>query len=173
MLRGEEQAMKSTSLTFGLLVVSAGYASGAPVAGLGEQVMRIESSLGAGDFSAASQGLDGLYSGSLMAGGDAGAVSAGEWAPPHKIALKGSGGVTAPSRMGELPPLYLPIECGDGKSGCQSAPGKIIDDATKPLQDAIDRLGDRLRDRNDEKLREGTQRQRDAEKAQKERKEKR
>lgn len=84
------------------------------------------------------------------------------------VAVREKAVVTA--RAG-VPQIRL-VACGDGKEGCRSETGKLVEDAVKPVTDAIDRLGDRLRDRNDDKLREGTQRQKDAEKDVRERKEK-
>lgn len=149
----------------------------AGVLGAGHAAAGITAELGKGNTLKASEGLDGLFSGSAVkgSGSSAGTVYAGAGnASPglaRGIVTLGAARTPFASRKRGVPaPIFRNVECGD-KDGCKSETGKVVEDATKPIRDAIDNLGDRLRDRNDEKLREGTQRQRDAEKEQKEKKE--
>lgn len=154
-----------------------------PMEGVSEKAAQITAAVGEGHIMTASAGLDSLFSGigvkagSKNTGSSDDAVYAGAWktSPRLSQATGKNGEVKTPfvTRDNEVPaPIFRKVDCGD-KNGCKSELGREVDDATKPLQDALDRLGDKLRDRNDDKLREGTQRQRDAEKQQKEKQEKR
>jgi hypothetical protein len=141
-----------------------------PVVLLGSKISGISASIDKGSFESASAGLEELFSGSdekRQESNDA-PVYAENWsaAPRLSAGPREQKGAFI-SNTGVPAPLFLAADCGD-KDGCKSETGKIVEDATKAIRDAADRLGNRLRDRNDEKLREGTQRQRDAEKRQKE-----
>lgn len=153
-----------------------------PMEGVSEKAAQITAAVGAGHITTASAGLDGLFSGtgvqagSKNAGSSDGTVYAGAWTTSPRLspAIGKNGEVKTPfvTRDNEVPaPIFRKVECGD-KDGCKSEIGKGFEDATKPIWDAVGRAGDKLRDRNDEKLREGTQQQRDAEQRQKEKQEK-
>lgn len=148
-----------------------------PLDSVSGKAAEITAAIGDGKLTTASEALDGLFSGSgAKSGGkssEAGsAVYAGDFLAAPR--LPPSAGVKARAEpRGEVPAPRSPfwrVQCGT-KEGCQSETGKFVEDATKPIWDAVDKIGDKLRDRNDDKLREGTQRQKDAEREHKEKKE--
>lgn len=142
-----------------------------PLDAVSGKASEITAAIGDGKFSSASEGLDGLFSGSGAKSGSkeasGSAVYAGAWSAKPAV-LPGAVAKAPAAPRGEVPaPRFFNAQCGTS-NGCKSNEGKIIEDVTKPIWDAVDKIGDKLRDRNDDKLREGTQKQKDAEKAHKE-----
>lgn len=116
-----------------------------------------------GKMDQAAEGLDGLFSGSgskfVVAGNppppvDEGVIlprDRGEAKPAMRLASLGGVQPFGRSRTRVPSPEFIPLACGDSE-GCRSETGKVIEDATKPIRDIIDKIGDYLRDRNDDKL---------------------
>lgn len=123
-----------------------------PLEGMNDKVSGITGSIGKGNIALASQGLDGLYSGSgLIAGGhnavsNEGAVYAGTWtiAPPlPQVDRMGAAAISSLSREKAVPaPTFHKIACGD-KDGCKSEVGKtyedIVEGLTTPLRLWVER----------------------------------
>jgi hypothetical protein len=112
-------------------------------------------SIADGDINAASQSLDGLFSGSGVkpgaknSGSNASAVYAGGWAlradSEEKPGFKFSDPMPKLRRstgLGHRTPTVVPVACGDAQ-GCKSDLGKIIEDfvdaVTSPIERHVER----------------------------------
>ena len=130
---------------------------------LGVKTVGLTAAIAAGKMDKVSHALDGLFSGSgaksIFVGNpppppDEGVVVPGDRSARRLVRLQAgsaAGRLVVGSKM-RVPSLgFRTVACGDA-DGCRSETGKIIEDAVKPISDALDRLGDYLRDRNDDKL---------------------
>lgn len=142
-----------------------------------DRMKELSGALGGDDMSAKGAALNGLFDAELPRKSEAGAVSAGAWGSassgvgalkpydPKKgtrlilVGEKGAAaGAIAGGAAGEMTGVPGAGSVGAGLGGLAGSK------AEDKFNSGMDKLGDRLRDRNDEKLRQGTQDQKDAEK---------
>ncbi|MBI2385890.1 MAG: hypothetical protein HYV14_07740 [Elusimicrobia bacterium] len=141
-----------------------------------DRMKELSGVLGGDDMSAKGAALNGLFDAVQSRESDAGAVTAGAWgaAPSGVAALKpydpkkgarlilvgekgAAAGAIAGGAAGEMTGVPGAGSVGAGLGGLAGSK------AEDKFNSGMDKLGDRLRDRNDEKLRQGTQAQKDAE----------